>query len=970
MAIEPIENPAWRLLLDGDPVEVVHLSGVSELGPLLTMSLNIEIIDSGNAPALKQAVDLRFRDTDAAVSWPVFSGFVQGSVSTSDPNKIVIKCQGELSLLRDTWDSDEDFTGESDGDVVIEALDDSAITYASGNIQSASYTLGAIKPVKGTKRQARSQIVKSLNEMLWMALVEIGGTPVRFAYSLVPNVDDIVRTFARAETIDFYGNERTLGLMDDIKNYVTVNGVSFSCDDDGDPDEDGGCTCQIFGTGQDTNPTLGSGVRTEDSPKSFPAAQSQTLIEWYIGRYLEAFNRIGDKLLIPTAFHPEQVIGLTVGVSDDAPGINLTDDAEDTPYLITKVEIDDFDCTLTLVGGAAGETGTITSRVDQQCNKDVGTGPDITGGFTPPPITPPPIPTATPDSCYDLLDAGYIAGWAHPSESLARWNATIGEIAIKQLTTSGTPAQGRHAGVKVPANRAWQLTVQFKLHQEQAAIGFGISQTGLTHDFEGSAAGSAFGAIDDISAVVFPTSDGHAGSPVVDTIYTAVLTWLPSTTTLTLTGLGADITISEPAATALWTMGGVPFLLSNLASGGDIAHDNVFVYQYELCLIDEPEGGCLDAVAGDICADWVEDDSGWAPPGVSSWSFDCGTSLVASVDACIFPQLGQGPGAYLRTGVPSLGTDWALTVEGTHSLDDALIFLSVIDNTGGASYIQKAGVEWPSTTVSRYDYVYLDDGLGNDYENTGNATLGASFKATVSRSGTDVRFLLESPPGTIVLDQTLATDWDTGASGDDLLIELVAFSDGSGGDVCGGGTMTITRVDFCPGGDPIPADAWGIVAGFEGSPFTFGSGTASNADTDDADAYVTTQTLDGSQRVRWSGHMDVNASDEVILTVALDDSEIGGGPEFAGFQVTITGGVTTLDIQSWDDFASASPDLTGGFDWSIDADPADNSLTVTVAGTSYVLTLGTWPGPMTPHIQHGSGGTVDWDLTNMRLAVG
>lgn len=389
--------PRYLLTIAGDQTLPTSVSIVSELGECLTTSADIEIIvASGAAPAVKQAVSLDIADLATSLLWPVFAGYVQETVATSDPNRVVVRCQGELSLMRDTWDADTDFSGDTDGDTVKAALTASGVTYTSGHIQDAGYVLGAIVPVVGTKRTARSTIVKELDRILGMALVEIAGDVQRFAYSLVPDAGDVVKTFTRGVDADFWGNERRRGPIDDIKNYWNVTGVGFPCDGSGAYDAEGSCNCTIFGKAQGTNTALGSGVRVEPSGESSDVIQDQDLAEAVAARLMAWYNRNQDRITVQTGFDPVVTIGMTIGVKDPIAGVHMTSDAADKPYVITRQEIADFDATYQCVGGVAGDTGTVTSGVEKRCNKATGSGVPIAPGFTPPPLTGPIGPSSAP----------------------------------------------------------------------------------------------------------------------------------------------------------------------------------------------------------------------------------------------------------------------------------------------------------------------------------------------------------------------------------------------------------------------------------------------------------------------------------------------------------------------------------------------------------------------------------------------
>lgn len=435
-----IARPRWLLTINAAAVQPTAVSIVSEIGECLTTAADLEIdLTSGAAPGAKQAVDLRIADLDALVSWPVFAGYVQETIATSDPNRVVVRCQGELSKMRDTWDADADFTGDTDGEAIEAALTASDVAYTGAHIQDAGYVLGALVPIIGTKRTSRSTVVKELNRVLGMALVEIAGDVQRFAYDLVPDAANIVKTFIRGVDADFWGNERTRGAIDEIKNAWTVNGVGFPCDGAGDFDEDGSCRCQLFGKAEGSNAALGSGVRVEPSGEQSDVIQDEDIAAWVAERLMRWWNRVQDRITVQTGFDPEVTIGMTIGAQDSIAGVHLTAAAASTPYLVTRQEIKDHDATYQCTGGAAGDTGAVTSGVEKRCNKSIGSGSPILPGFTPPTIIGPigPTPIAY-DACTGVTVTADPPGGSYGTAQTVTLTASV-DAAIYYTVDGSTP---------------------------------------------------------------------------------------------------------------------------------------------------------------------------------------------------------------------------------------------------------------------------------------------------------------------------------------------------------------------------------------------------------------------------------------------------------------------------------------------------------------------------------------------------
>jgi hypothetical protein len=102
------------------------------------------------------------------------------------------------------------------------------------------------------------------------------------------------------------------------------------------------------------------------------------------------YNRQPDTLTVQSLNDPNVNCGSVIGVKDEAYGIDLTADADETPYLILTIDRRGDEMTLNCLGGAAGDTGTITSGVEKVCNATSTAAFDTPPAFTPPTIMVPP----------------------------------------------------------------------------------------------------------------------------------------------------------------------------------------------------------------------------------------------------------------------------------------------------------------------------------------------------------------------------------------------------------------------------------------------------------------------------------------------------------------------------------------------------------------------------------------------------
>lgn len=451
-----ITRPRWLLTVDGVELDAGDVNLSFALGPIVTTIADIEIVTPAIvSPAVRAPVTLRYVDRDTMQSWPVFAGFVDEPLGVSHPNRLAVRCHGPLSLLRDTWDADTDFTGDQERSVVTTALTQAGIAYTLANLQAVDLVLGPLVDVIAPKRQKRSAIVADLNDLLAMNLIEIGGEPHRFYVDRVPAAADIVRTFAAGVDADFWSNERRRGRLDEIRNYWKITGTTYPCGTPtGDPPKPP-CRCTIWADAAGANPALGAGVRTEPAPVSSDLIQDQDFAEWVATENIRVSNRVPDFLTMATAFDPEIHVGQVIGVRDPSRGVDLSGDADAAPYLIERIEVQGFRATYELRGASTGTSSAITSGVEKRCNQTTKPGPPVTPGFVGPTAWPPIFVTPGPwNPCDppgeitcpgDLVDTPFAAGIA--ITSFTNWKIA-GTVTLtddtQRLTIGVDTAAGAH----------------------------------------------------------------------------------------------------------------------------------------------------------------------------------------------------------------------------------------------------------------------------------------------------------------------------------------------------------------------------------------------------------------------------------------------------------------------------------------------------------------------------------------------
>lgn len=328
------------------------------------------------------AIEIRQYDRNVRNYIPMFKGKVNRKVGTAFPHLVTIYCVGPLADLQFVRREDDlDLSGMTDGAAVKAILTYCGIPYNNADIQDAGYVLGAQEPVYWRKDETAMRIIQEIDRAVFMTTKECyAGRVIRYAYTLSPTSDMIYATYQAGETATFYGDERDLGDLSEIRNIAHVTGASFPC---GTNDE---CTCTVWAHAEADHAKFGEGKRTQTNDFSSELIQDEALARFVVRRLMRAHNRDPDRLRIETANDPIILPGRVIGAIDPTYGIDL---ATVKPYTVVSVQREDDFMVLDCVGGENGAVGTVTSGVEKECN-ETRSNVSIPGSFTDPPFRQPP----------------------------------------------------------------------------------------------------------------------------------------------------------------------------------------------------------------------------------------------------------------------------------------------------------------------------------------------------------------------------------------------------------------------------------------------------------------------------------------------------------------------------------------------------------------------------------------------------
>jgi hypothetical protein len=437
-----------------------------------------------------QTVALEAVDLEAGISIDQFSGVINNIRGTGYPNQVQVTCTGPLARLRRTRPTDLDLSDLTEREAVLEVLSYCGVPYTTSDIAGNDYVLGQRTPVIWAAGQSGAEMINEFDRVFGYATTEIGaGRVIRFAYDLVPDAADIEISFHRGNSSIYYAVERNRGDLDAIQNYWQVTGVGYECDE---------CQCTIYANAQSSHPKLGAGVYVAPQTFSSELIQDENLAAAIATRQMRWYNREPDIVYVETINTPAVAPGITMGVNDQAFGIDLS---SEKPYLITAIDRRGDIMRLTGIGGTAGATGTVTSGASKQCN-DINTNipdpPDLGGfpgfpampdlpGFEGPPVPFPDIQRPPPTGEKDPPDDEPDEPEPDPGDfavSLSGWVEVFPEISEGpsggvRFTEFGI---AYHENIDFPDDVSWRIEAAFEFLQTDTILEIGVGPSYITAD--------------------------------------------------------------------------------------------------------------------------------------------------------------------------------------------------------------------------------------------------------------------------------------------------------------------------------------------------------------------------------------------------------------------------------------------------------------------------------------------------------
>lgn len=403
---------------------VIPIGGLSQQESLdsLTTTLSFSL-SSRPSLSVGNGVTAEWIDIDAGITRYQFGGSILSTDTESHPQATDVPCAGPLALLRNARrfsDGDLLLTGMTDGEVVEAVLTYCGISFDSDDIHEVGYVLGAqadggdpedAANIWWRAGEAGSTIVQELDNVFFFHTYEVGnGRILRQYWEATPSSTGLYRTYTRGSSRDLFSVHRRYGDPDRITNSVLVKGLSRDCG------SDGSCQCTIYSKAIDANPRLagrsGRGIaRTTRNEFQSDLIQDEGAAEWRARQMMRRNNRLVDELALSALNDPNVHPGSVIGLVDRTTYI----DADPRYYIVTTVDRDGYAMTLSAIGGAAGDEGTVTTGVEKICNRtesaDSAPGDDLT------PITDfPPLDDGLSFDIGDLEDLGDIGEITPPEE--------------------------------------------------------------------------------------------------------------------------------------------------------------------------------------------------------------------------------------------------------------------------------------------------------------------------------------------------------------------------------------------------------------------------------------------------------------------------------------------------------------------------------------------------------------------------
>ncbi len=862
-------------------------------------------------------------DIDNELVYAMFGGTVDPRDVESEDWTYRVRAVDQLELLRRVrTTSDLDLTTLTVTEAVKAILDFCTVTYDDADISDVPYVLGEHEPVfwHGDGTTSGAAMIDEINRVFRTHLFTVGNNRVVYLpYDYLPDdATGLYRTYEKGVDIDFQAHHRTKGGRDRLRTSWVVRGVT--------EDTSASCSSTVWARSVQGTPTLGRGVRVGSEEFQSDFIQDEALAEAIVRSLMSQTSKLPDEgtatLENDVNVHPTSKIAIV----DPTYGI----DAAPRYFLVRGVNRSGLTMQLDLVAGPPGDEGTVTTGVDKVCT-DVHTDTDWPGDFDWPDFDFPPIDLG------DVLDFT-IPDWDDPG-----FTPIGGELNVLPTLTGCTT--DTYADAFSVEAAVWRLsgTVTISPNTERLKIGVTTDDGDYTLTIAGSGYYEGIPAEPALYEMTTPTQLRTAvGAVPIGVPIDWVLLWDHAAKTLYCQLSGVGITIDDYAiypaatmatATTFSAVTGSPTRTSELIAHGCDP-------------IGEGGGGGGFSCAVPLNGDWVID----AQAGISPITGDGSASCLDAV-------------ALHNTTVSVEGGDsWELR---------ASVFASAENSV-------QIGV---CSDGEAFQYILIVFGTDETSNGIQVSTLVDDQYDTTDQSGASVDCVMTYDADALTLTVTVGTVTlvasDVGAGVVGTLYPIVRIYDLETNALSSG---AVTDMEFCVGGagDPVAFD-W---TALDGS-WTFGADDeAHNSDSAGADAYAAGHVFDGTERCRFTGHGDFNASTDALFSFIQNDAELGGGStgDFSGIQVII-GASPAFYVYSWTGFeADLGTDFsvcTVGFDFLIDWNPDANLLSFLFTDSfddsvlvSGAYALGTEANPMTVHLNQGGGAVIDWDLTNLELRVG
>lgn len=199
-------------------------------------------------------------------------------------------------------------------------------------------------------------------------------------------------------------------------------------------------------------------------------------------------------------------------------------------------------------------------------------------------------------------------------------------------------------------------------------------------------------------------------------------------------------------------------------------------------------GGTEDSMCNSLLgSSWTNDNDVWGPVEAGSYAFP--GNIVGTVAPIEDPYLGWGIEMFGDAEV-LVDEDWLIHIAGTHTLDAGMIALQLIDNSGGGGpFIQSVSFQVGAPGIDEVTEFTTE----SDFDDPAATLDTGAFELILDKTADSFEATYKGDGGVVLYNHTLdSTDWNSNASGSNLQIGIVSWTEGTGGSVL------LTTVEVCP----------------------------------------------------------------------------------------------------------------------------------------------------------------------------